>query len=158
MATIIGGPGDWDECGATGQSCSYRPDGPNGEMQCQYCGKEKPAASVQHSSVVRVGAAAPIQPRRKPAKERYDAAMHEGDEPSALERLRFFCSLAMDGQDWLDAEPFFDALAGDSRDAAMLRWAIKSFRNADHLAALVLQHEGGNPEGLRIDIESAAEG
>jgi hypothetical protein len=32
------------------------------------------------------------------------------DEPDPIERLRFFCSLAMAGQDWLDAEPFFDAL------------------------------------------------
>src|SRR5262249_29710026 len=31
---------------------------------------------------------------------------------SPLERLRFFCSLAMSGRDWLDAEPFFDALSG----------------------------------------------
>lgn len=30
-----------DECAATGQSCSYRPDGPNGESQCQYCGKSE---------------------------------------------------------------------------------------------------------------------
>ena len=30
-----------DECVATGQSCSYRPDGPNGESQCQYCGKSE---------------------------------------------------------------------------------------------------------------------
>ena len=30
------------------------------------------------------------------------------EEPDPLERLRFFCSLAMDGQDWIDVEPFFD--------------------------------------------------
>lgn len=29
---------------------------------------------------------------------------------SSLERLRFFCSLAMSGQDWLDVEPFFQAV------------------------------------------------
>ena len=27
-----------------------------------------------------------------------------------IERLRFFCCLAMDGQDWLDVEPYFNAL------------------------------------------------
>jgi hypothetical protein len=27
-----------------------------------------------------------------------------------LERLRFFCSCAMKGQDWLDSEQFFDAV------------------------------------------------
>lgn len=31
----------------------------------------------------------------------------EGDP---IERLRFFCSLAMDGQDWIDVEPFFSAV------------------------------------------------
>ena len=31
-----------------------------------------------------------------------------GEEPDPLERLRFFCSLAMHGQDWIDVEPFFD--------------------------------------------------
>lgn len=30
------------------------------------------------------------------------------EEPDPLERLRFFCSLAMKGQDWLDVEQFFD--------------------------------------------------
>ncbi|MGG9131226.1 hypothetical protein [Enterobacter hormaechei] len=28
-----------DECAASGQSCSYAPEGPKGEMQCKYCGK-----------------------------------------------------------------------------------------------------------------------
>ena len=37
----------------------------------------------------------------------------ETEEPSLkdetpLERLRFFCSLSMNGQDWLDVERFFD--------------------------------------------------
>jgi uncharacterized protein YecA (UPF0149 family) len=32
------------------------------------------------------------------------------DETDPVERLRFFCSLAMKGQDWLDVEPFFDAI------------------------------------------------
>ena len=43
----------------------------------------------------------------KTARERYNAAM-TGEEPDALERLCFFCSLAMNGQDWLDVEQFFD--------------------------------------------------
>jgi hypothetical protein len=34
------------------------------------------------------------------------------DEKDPLERLRFFCSLAMKGQDWLDVEPFFDDVKG----------------------------------------------
>lgn len=43
------------------------------------------------------------------AKQQYDATP-EAIELDPLERLRFFCSLAMNGQDWLDVEPFFDAL------------------------------------------------
>jgi len=39
-------------------------------------------------------------------KEFYEFGGNE--EPDPLERLRFFCSLAMDEQDWLDVEPFFD--------------------------------------------------
>lgn len=44
------------------------------------------------------------------AKQRYDKAMEGCNEPDAIERLRFFCSLAMTGQDWIDVEPFFDAI------------------------------------------------
>ena len=43
------------------------------------------------------------------AKERFDECLG-WQEPDPLERLRFFCSLAMTGQDWLDVEAFFDAL------------------------------------------------
>lgn len=45
------------------------------------------------------------------AKKRYEkyvtADEHRTEWP--LENLRFFCSLAISGQDWLDVEPFFDA-------------------------------------------------
>lgn len=44
------------------------------------------------------------------AKQRYDKLEVDKDETSSVERLRAFCSLAMNGQDWLDVEPFFDAL------------------------------------------------
>jgi hypothetical protein len=43
------------------------------------------------------------------ALERYNANDSISKE-SPLERLRYFCSHAMNGQDWLDAGPFFDAL------------------------------------------------
>jgi len=40
----------------------------------------------------------------------------EGDKESdPIERLRFYCSLAMSGQDWLDVEPFFDDLIADRK-------------------------------------------
>jgi hypothetical protein len=31
-----------DECAASGASCSYANEGPNGESQCRYCGKARP--------------------------------------------------------------------------------------------------------------------
>jgi hypothetical protein len=39
------------------------------------------------------------------------------DMGNALERLRFFCSLSMPGQDWLDVEPFFDDLEKEQAEA-----------------------------------------
>lgn len=47
---------------------------------------------------------------------RYHESGIEKEEQSPLERLRFFCSLAMSGDDWLDAEMFFDSLALQVRD------------------------------------------
>lgn len=43
------------------------------------------------------------------AKQRFDAACG-ADEADPIERLRFFCSLAMTGDDWIDVEPFFSDL------------------------------------------------
>lgn len=37
---------DFDECVASGQSCSYGPHGPKGERQCCYCGAEPPPIAV----------------------------------------------------------------------------------------------------------------
>jgi hypothetical protein len=48
-----------------------------------------------------------------PALTRYNEIVAEDpddDMGGPLERLRFFCSLSMPTQDWLDSEPFFDAL------------------------------------------------
>jgi hypothetical protein len=42
------------------------------------------------------------------AQQKYDEFMEDESEKSALERLRFFCSLSMNGQDWLDVEKYFD--------------------------------------------------
>lgn len=47
---------------------------------------------------------------KETAKQRYDKFMVEGEEEPPVERLRFFCSLALNGQDWIDVEPFFDAI------------------------------------------------
>jgi hypothetical protein len=46
----------------------------------------------------------------KSAKQRYDELEIEKEEASPVERLRAFCGLAMSVQDWLDVEPFFDAV------------------------------------------------
>lgn len=35
-------PVGWRECAASGQSCEDEPIGPNGEMQCKYCGSAAP--------------------------------------------------------------------------------------------------------------------
>lgn len=43
-------------------------------------------------------------------------------EPSGIERLRFFCSLAMSGQDWLDLEPFIDAVCSEHEE---LKWRLE---------------------------------
>jgi len=43
-----------------------------------------------------------------PALTRYNANMDGEEEPCPIERLRFFCCLAMNCQDWLDVEPFFN--------------------------------------------------
>jgi hypothetical protein len=65
-------------------------------------------------SLAQSESAAPVTPShaaQRTAKQRFDELMVEDTTP--LERLRFFCSLAMNGQDWLDVEPFFDALRLD---------------------------------------------
>ena len=39
------------------------------------------------------------------------------DETNPVEQLRFFCSNAMSGDDWLDLEQFIDAVIKDKEDA-----------------------------------------
>jgi len=49
----------------------------------------------------------------KTATERFREIEQECEElknETPIERLRFFCSLAMQGQDWLDVEQLFDEL------------------------------------------------
>ena len=40
-----------------------------------------------------------------------------GDDGTPLERLRFFCSFGLNGDDWLDVEPFFDAVEKELKQA-----------------------------------------
>jgi hypothetical protein len=65
--------------------------------------------------------------------ERYHEITADADPGSPLERLRFFCSLAITGQDWFDIEPFFDALAKelDARKSPVARaWSVDSHMDA----------------------------
>ena len=58
--------------------------------------------------------AAPVDAKAN-AKERYDRIMAECEEPDPIERLRFFCSLAMTGKNWIDVEEFFDDLVAERK-------------------------------------------
>lgn len=55
------------------------------------------------------------------AKARFDKAGGY-EEPDPIERLRFFCSKAMSGQDWFDVEQFFDEVIAE-RDTLAARLA-----------------------------------
>jgi hypothetical protein len=50
-----------------------------------------------------------VQPPTRTALQRFHD-LHADEETDPVERLRAFCSLAMSGQDWIDVEPFFNAL------------------------------------------------
>ncbi|MGP1675945.1 MAG: hypothetical protein ACTS6J_02175 [Burkholderiales bacterium] len=53
------------------------------------------------------------EPTPETAKQKYDKSTAGIPIEDPVEALRFFCSVAMtghNGQDWLDSEPFFDAL------------------------------------------------
>jgi hypothetical protein len=54
----------------------------------------------------RAGVALPA----KTALERFNESAADLANETPLERLRYFLSLALNGQDWLDVEPFLDAL------------------------------------------------
>lgn len=56
-----------------------------------------------------------------------------GAEDDPIERLRFFCSLVMQGQDWLDAEMFFDDVIAE-REA----------HNAEITGRTIAQNEAGD--------------
>lgn len=56
------------------------------------------------------------------------------DETDPIERLRFFCSLAMKGQDWLDVEPFFEAIKQRGEPVATLRVTMETHDMGQSLA------------------------
>jgi hypothetical protein len=59
----------------------------------------------------RVDEAGAVVEPPEPALVRFNQVWKpEDDGTDPIERLRAFCSFAMNGQDWIDSEPFFDAL------------------------------------------------
>jgi hypothetical protein len=50
---------------------------------------------------------------------------------SPIESLRFYCSLAMKGQDWLDVEPFFDAVIAEQNKQPDLAEHLRQFKHND---------------------------
>jgi hypothetical protein len=52
------------------------------------------------------------------AMDKYNKFKVADDEADPVERLRAFCSFAMNGQDWIDVEQFFDAVLAE-RDALL---------------------------------------
>lgn len=92
----------------------------------------------------------------KTALERFKAC--EGDQlTDPVERLRFFCSFALTGQDWLDVEPFFDALnpaatpSSEDQDMKLSFSPLEANQASAIVAALearliALIHEDYNPE------------
>jgi len=74
------------------------------------------------------------------ALARYRAAMDGEHEVDPIERLRFYCSLAMGAQDWLDSEPFFDDLASCQGEGNQMQGAeIAQMRAALNEAVRVLE-------------------
>lgn len=65
----------------------------------------------------------------EPAIRGYERFMDEDEETDPIERLRFFCSIAMNGRDWLDVEQFFSAvLAERTKKDAALKACVDSWR------------------------------
>ena len=79
--------------------------------------------------------AAPAQPAGKTALERFNELKVAQDESDPVEQLRAFCSLAMTGQDWLDVEPFFDAVLA-ARAAQAQRQALQAADRNPHQRGL----------------------
>ncbi len=90
----------------------------------QMNGTNTPASYIQPVSIPVISAAPKPDPDRKhetvptmaePALARYNAAMEGCTEHNPVERLRFFLSIALTGQDWLDVERFIDDLKATSQ-------------------------------------------
>lgn len=100
-----------------------------------------------------------------PALQRYNECRDSQlDTEQALERLRFFLSLALSPQDWIDVEPFLDAVRDEAkREAVAVPEGVREVRYLTDDRDLEEPHElmirfGGNgdwyvsvlPKGHRI--------
>jgi hypothetical protein len=94
----------------------------------------------------------PTIPPAETAKQKYQRLDVDADVPGPLGRLRAFCSFAMNGQDWLDVEPFFDALKAEP---AELRSKIAA-KAMPPLLWLAIQNAGNKYSEAEI-LESVAE-
>lgn len=62
------------------------------------------------------------------ALEQYVLYMQDDDEPEPLEKLRFFLSLALNDQDWLDVEAFINEVEAQisglklALDSSFTKW------------------------------------
>lgn len=77
------------------------------------------------------------------------------EEMPPLERLRFFCSNVMKGQDWIDVEPFFDGVTAElssqavqvrKLDATVANWENTSKSQSANYATLALTHSSTKSE------------
>lgn len=92
---------------------------------CAHCQRGVDAIEVtyheQHTVCGRVitnDAPPAPQPAAETALQKFVRLNVADEVRSPLEQLRSFCSFAMSGQDWIDCEPFFDAIVEAAQPAA----------------------------------------
>lgn len=104
------------------------------EQEVDELRKSLPAV-CKHQDVIRAAESAVLEKLKvqEPALVRYNKHMNGEIEPDPVERLRFFLSLALTGQNWLDVEKFLDDLPPDDvvRDAERYRWLRDSGKGDD---------------------------
>ena len=82
----------------------------------------------------------------KTASELFDENEFAVSETDPVERLRYFCSMSMPGHDWLDVEPFFDAV---TKERDELRAALAAPRELMTDADITWVYEEVSQQELR---------